>query len=422
MTNNVSHLVHRAVQPELAVPHLSEGSPFINRFLAPEWVTFTQAKPSKELIEVPRILAGPTQFAFDPVYAKHTFACLLRVVRLTLLLLHGDCPMTEVAGGASFKETIVFYRADKVGLLPEYLPNGNLDKDHHNPLLGHHSFDESLARADAVNNIGRQLIHFLGTAYDKFGPGSPEYHDPEDPGFSWQFDRLFAPAAEHGYINSTIPGAASIIPHSLWTSLPCFDSGLVRRCFSVNAIQKIAPEKLLESDEEDMLEPESYQKASTGPSTEPSSPSISPFNSLDYPPGIDTSSDASVEVKLSEPFRRSPTPYPSAVVHFGHASPEASSPSPVDEFEDLKARIETFASNTYDSGLKDAFKVVDHIIEEIRHAKREVSKDILKPPSPHPEVDPPGSRSPQRSGSLSVTGRKSSTSSSQVRYSPYHRK
>jgi hypothetical protein len=262
--------------------------------------------------------------------------------------------MTLVAGGASFDENIVMKRAKKVGTLPEYIPNANLDKSMYNPLLGSYTYVEAISRALDVQRLGTDLSTFISKAYDKFGPGSNPYHDPEDPNFMWDFDRLFAPAADHGYINSTIPGASAVVSQSIWKALKDPNGGDIRHCLSTSTIQKYMPDYL--SEDEDMLD-----------ATEYSTHSIR-FTSSSPPPGLVTPSDDEfVDWDLFERIKReipkvadrSPTPFPvNATAQLVHAELEA----PIAHTESgepvLKDKFEQIIKYAYEKGADDTLEAI----------------------------------------------------------------
>lgn len=423
---------HRGIEPNFAIPSLRNGTPIIERFLAQEWITFNQANPRHQLTEATQLRVNEPLYSFDRLYARHTFQCLIRVIRLVQCLLHDDCPMVQVAGGKSFQESIIRHRASKVGYLPSIIPNPNLDSEAHNPLTGCYTRNEALDRANDVNRLGVILANFLSDAYDKFGPGSEPYEDPEDPDFAWDFERLFAQGTDNGYLNGSHTGNSLAVTRSLWNGFKECNNTYLRNCFQTTVNHQFTNDESSDSNSEDD-ELLSESQVSHPPITVLSddSPKFSPL-------GIFTPSDNdSCQYMEEEPIvnkfihditkvypdiaNRPPTPYPnmsSARVHFTQADPEPTdSPSnntkevPVEEKED---KLEELVQFIYDKTAEETLDKVKSIMgikstSSFNNSNYDYSKSF---------TDPKDSNS---TGNHSMVAGPSNNNK-KARYSPYARK
>ena len=439
MTDIATKSIHRSVQPDIAVPQLKNATPFINRFLAAEWVTFTQVNPADELMDVPQISNPYPLKAFDRTYAKHAFRCLLRVIRLTIRLLHDKCPMVRVAGIASFDEEVLLRRARKVEDLPDVIPNINLDKNVHNPLIGSYCRMEAMERAFDLNNLGKRFIIFLSKAYDKFGPGSDAYHDPEDPHFSWDFNRLFAPAADYGYINSTIHGTALVVTQPVMNAITDENNDQIRSCFPAHIFNKLN-DNYSKDEDEDMLLPEEYESLRI-------KASASPVSSLAYPPSLEGQvENEPITAMAPLAFRnicydaaksknRPPTPHPTFTASTKFAQAEIPVAHTQSGESVLKDKFEDLVKHAYDKGAEHAIDLVREYLTEadrIRELANEVTysgdyNHAHASPSEHsgrisPEYQPsPSPIPPSYSPTLTTRG-PSHLFDHKHRYAPYDHK
>jgi hypothetical protein len=307
----------RPVDPLLGHASIEGASAFVNRFLATEWVTFTQTDPRRQLMPTFRIGSPQAQYFYDPHFANHVFRCLLRLLRLVVCLVNDTCPMSRIASGYSFEEYFNSDRANMVGGLPDYLPNPNLDREVHNPLLGNHAWDEAIARYAAVQKLSMQLIQFLSDAWDMYG-----YLDDEldHTGRMWDFDRLFAPAADLGRINAATTNGSTInLSRSTWDALHGRTDRPIRDCVQPNMFYNVHGERPMtpvpayiddvdEGNHEELpvTPPPLYRdlldNGESSSEASASSPYPSPVSSVDLgPAAVDSSSTDSPPIATVDP-------------------------------------------------------------------------------------------------------------------------
>lgn len=190
---------HHDVPPLLGVSDLDGASQFINRFLGPHFVMFSQMDPKEFLHPAYSFESREWAYSFIEGYQTLLFDLHQHASHLVGAIFNkGIDTFVEPCESFAFPEIFNLTRIEEAGGTALSIPSVNMNSRSLviNPLQGIFTKDQGVARANILRQNGLNHIWLLSEAYDRFG-------QCED----WNFDAAIRMATNR-HLNAVYPGFA----------------------------------------------------------------------------------------------------------------------------------------------------------------------------------------------------------------------